>query len=89
LAFEFANKEGWWTITSSRTVTMNLNLFRTNDMQLLIDTTLHETENQVYGMGVAHSINIYNLMNNVFKKVAQRIALITSEKIGSPIEGKK
>ena len=55
LAFEFVNEQGVFTITSRRTITLNLNVFRGGDGQLLVDDTLTETDREGEGMGILHS----------------------------------
>jgi hypothetical protein len=81
LVFEFVNKPAIWTITSDKTVTVKLNLFKCDDAQMLIDTAIHETESQEYPMGVAISVNVNNLINDVFRKVAQQIVQKTDARI--------
>lgn len=81
LAFEFVNEMGVLTVTSRRTATLNFNLFKGGNAEVLIDTVINETDREGEGMGVLHSTNVDKLMNRVFKKVAQQIIQKTSEKI--------
>ena len=79
--FEFVNQPGMWTVTARRTALFDLAIFSVGDARLLLDTPVSENENQEYGMGVTHSINVYNLMNQVFKKVAYQIVQKTADTI--------
>lgn len=83
--FEFVNETGILTITSRRSAALNLNLFNGKNAELLIDTTITETDREGEGMGVMHSTNIEKLMNRVFRKVAQQIIQKTSDKISPPL----
>jgi hypothetical protein len=84
LIFEFVNETGMWTVTSRRSVTINLILFNGKNSDVLIDMVLTETDREGEGMGVMHSTNADKLMNGVFKKVTQQIIKIASEKIAPP-----
>lgn len=73
MIFEFVNDEGVWTVTSSRTVALNLIMVKVNGEEVRLDTTLNETDRENEGMGVLHSTNIDKLMNKVVKKVVNQV----------------
>ena len=81
LSFEFVNEEGMWTVTSRRSATLNMNLFKADNTEAVIDTVITETDREGEGMGVMHSTNVEKLMNRVFKKVAQQVIQKASDKI--------
>lgn len=81
LAFDFNNQAGMWTVTSRRTVIINLNLYRNSEAQPFFEQSLSEMDTKEYAMGVTHSVNIETLVNEIFKKVAHQIVQQTAEKI--------
>lgn len=81
LTFEFVNEEGVWTVTSRRSATSNINLFKADNTEAVIDTVIAETDREGEGMGVLHSTNVEKLMDRVFKKVAQQVIQKISDKI--------
>ena len=81
LAFEFANQPGMWTVTNRRSVILDINLFKSGDAQLIMETPIAETVSQEYAMGVSHSVCAYNLINEVLKKAVRQIIQKTAESI--------
>lgn len=81
LSFEFVNEQGIWTVTSRRNVTLNMNLFKADNPEAIVDTIITENDREGEGIGVLHSTNIEKLMNRVFKKVAQQVIQKTVDKI--------
>lgn len=81
ISFEFINDVGFWTITNRRTVILNINLFRSEDMQLVMEIPVTATESKEYAMGLAHSVAINNLVNETMKKTASQIIQKVAEKI--------
>lgn len=60
LAFEFVNDTGW-TISSRRSVTLNLIMAKIDGQKVLLDTTYAETQSENEGMGVMHTTNMTSL----------------------------
>ena len=81
LAFDFNNQPGMWTVTSRRTAIINLNLYRRGETQPFLEQSISEMDSKEYAMGVAHSVNVETLVNEIFKKVAHQIVQQTAEKI--------
>ena len=81
LAFDFNNQAGMWTVTSRRTVIVNLNLYRRGETQPLLEQPISEMDTKEYAMGVTHSVNVETLVNDVFRKVAHQIVQRTADKI--------
>lgn len=71
--FEFVNEDRGFTITSRRTVTLNVLLVKTGADETLLDTSFSENERKGKGMGVLHSTNLDRLVNGVFKKVVRQV----------------
>jgi|SRR6185369_5426727 len=83
LAFDFNNQPGMITVTSRRTAIVNLNLYRRGETQPCLDQAISEMDTKDYVMGVTHSVNVENLVNEVFRKVAHQMVQRTAEKIAA------
>jgi hypothetical protein len=81
LAFDYNNQAGMWTVTSRRTVIINMNLYRRDSTQPFFEQPISEMDTKEYAMGVVHSVNVENLVREVFRKVAHKIVQLTAEKI--------
>ncbi len=73
LIFEFVNDAGFWTVTSRRTVTLNLIMLKVDGEEVRLDTTFNETDRENEGMVVRHSTNVDKLLNTVVKKVVNQV----------------
>jgi len=84
LAFDFNIQPGMWTVTSRRTAIVNLNLYRRGETQPFLEQPITEMDTKEYAMGVAHSVNVNTLVNEIFRKVAHQMVQRTAEKIAPP-----
>ena len=73
LVFEIVNEQGFWTITSRRSVTLEISLAQVRSGDLVLDTTLTQTDRRDEGMGILHSTNVDRLMNTVFRQVVTQV----------------
>jgi hypothetical protein len=73
LIFEFVNDAGVWTVTSRRSVALNLIMVKVDGEEVRYDVAFNETDREFEGMGVLHSTNVDVLMNKVFKKVIKQV----------------
>jgi hypothetical protein len=73
LTFEIVNEAGFWTVTSRRAITLEINLVQVRSGDLLFDTTVTENDRRDEGMGVRHSTNVDRLMNTVFRQVVTHV----------------
>lgn len=73
LVFEIVNETGVWTVTSRRSVTLEITLARAQSGEVVLDNNVALTDRQDEGMGVRHSTNVERLMNNVFRRVVTQI----------------
>lgn len=71
--FEIVNEQGFWTITSRRSVTLEINLVQVRSGDLVLDATLTQTDRRNEGMGVLHSTNVDRLMNTVFRQIVTQV----------------
>lgn len=82
LVFEVATDMGMWTVTSRRSITLEINLVRVKDGDAVLDNTVSLTDREE-AMAIAHTTSVDKLMNNVFRravtevveKVAAKLAL--------------
>ncbi len=65
--FEFVNEQGLLTVTSRRSVTLNLKVKRVGGA-VLVDKTYSENDRENEGMAVLHSTNLDKLINGALKK---------------------
>jgi len=73
LVFEIVNETGVWTVTSRRSVTLEITLVRVQGGDVALDSNVSLTDRQDEGMGVRHSTNVDRLMNNVFRRVVTQV----------------
>jgi hypothetical protein len=73
LVFEIVNETGMWTVTSRRSVTLDITLARVQSGDVVLDNNVALTDRQDEGMGIRHSTNVERLMNNVFRRVMTQI----------------
>lgn len=73
LVFEIVNETGFWTVTSRRAITLEINLVQVKDGTLSFDTTVTQNDRRDEGMGIAHSTNVDRLMNTVFRQVVTQV----------------
>ena len=73
LIFEMVNEQGFWTVTSRRSITLEINLIQVRSGDLALDTTLTQNDRRNEGMGVLHSANVDRLMNTVFRQVVTQV----------------
>ena len=71
--FEIVNEQGFWTVTSRRAMTIEINLVQAGSGNLVLDSTVTQNDRQNEGMGVRHSTNVDRLMNTVFRQVVTRV----------------
>jgi hypothetical protein len=73
LVFEVVNEQGFWTITSRRSITLEINLVQVRSGDLTFDTTVSQTDRRNEGMGILHATNVDRLMNTVFRQVVTQV----------------
>ncbi len=73
LIFEIVNEQKFWSVTSRRAVTLEINLLQVRSGELALDTTVTETDRRGEGMGVLHSTNVDRVMNTVFRQVVTQV----------------
>ncbi len=73
LVFEIVNEQGFWTVTSRRAVTLEINLVQVTGGTLSFDTTVTQNDRRDEGMGIRHSTNVDRLMNTVFRQVVTQV----------------
>lgn len=73
LIFEFVNDAGVWTVSSRRTVALNLIMVKVTGEEVRLDAAFNETDRENEGMGVMHGTNVDKLMNKVVKKVVSQV----------------
>ncbi len=72
LVFEIVNEQGFWTVTSRRSITLEINLVQVRGDRSF-DTTVTQNDRRDEGMGVRHSTNVDRLMNTVFRQVVTQV----------------
>jgi hypothetical protein len=72
LVFEIVNEQGFWTVTSRRSVTLEINLVQVRGDRSF-DSTVTQNDRRDEGMGVRHSTNVDRLMNTVFRQVVTQV----------------
>jgi uncharacterized protein (UPF0335 family) len=88
LTFEFVNETGIVTVTSRRSATINLNLYKNPNLVPAVDVAIVETDRENEGLGVLHTTNIKKLMDRVFRKVAQQITTKIAEQVSLQAKAK-
>lgn len=73
LVFEVVNEVGVWTVTSRRSITLEINLVRVQGGNVVLDNNVALTDRQDEGMGIRHTTNVDRLMNNVFRRVVTQV----------------
>jgi hypothetical protein len=81
LAFDYVLQPGMWTVTARRTTILDLNLYRKGEAKPFHDQSISEMDTQEYGMATSHSVNAYNLVNEIFRKVAHQIVQQTADRL--------
>lgn len=72
-SFEFANDAGMVTVTSRRTVNLQIALVKSGGVAPARSNAYQESEAENEGMGVLHGTNVDKLVNNTLRKAVQRI----------------
>jgi hypothetical protein len=73
LVFEIVNETGMWTVTSRRSVTLEIHVLQVRSGNFVFDSTVTQTDRRDEGMGVRHSTNVDRLMNTVFRQVVTQV----------------
>lgn len=73
LVFEIVNEQNFWTVTSRRAITLEINLMQARSGDFVLDTTITQLDRRNEGMGVLHSTNVDRLMNTVFRQVVTQV----------------
>jgi hypothetical protein len=72
LVFEIVNEPGLWTVTSRRSVTLEINLVRVKGGDVVLDNTVSLTDRDE-SMVVTPGSSVDRLMNNVFRRVVTQV----------------
>ena len=72
--FEVVNETGVFTVTSRRSITLEINLAQVSSGALALDSTVSFNDRRGEGLGIAHSTNVDRLMNTVFRQVVEQVA---------------
>lgn len=81
LIFEFFDDAGFWTVSSRRTVAINIILVKVNGEEVRLDVAYNETDRENEGMVVLHSTSADKLMNIVVKNVVNKVIQQVSSKM--------
>jgi hypothetical protein len=73
LVFEVVNDVGMWTVDSRRSITLEINLVSVRRGDLVLDTTLSQSDKRNEGMGVRHTTNVDRLMNTAFRQIVVQV----------------
>jgi hypothetical protein len=73
LVFEIVNEQGFWTVTSRRAITLEINLVQVTGGTLSFDSTVTHNDRRDEGMGIRHTTNVDRLMNTVFRQVVTQV----------------
>jgi hypothetical protein len=71
--FEVVNETGMFTVTSRRSITLEINLAQVASGTMALDSTVSYNDRKGEGMGVMHSTNADRLMNTVFRQVVTQV----------------
>jgi hypothetical protein len=71
--FEIVNEQGFWTVTSRRSITLEISVVQVRTGELVFDSTVASSDRRGEGMGVLHSTNVDRLMNTVFRQVVTQV----------------
>jgi hypothetical protein len=73
LVFEVVNEQGFWTVTSRRAITLEINVVQVRTGEVAFDSSVTHNDRQGEGMGVMHSTNVDRLMNTAFRQVVTQV----------------
>ena len=72
LVFEITNDVGFWTVTSRRSVTLEVTLVRVQSGDIAFDNVLSMGDRDE-GMAISHATSVDRLMNNAFRQVVTQV----------------
>jgi hypothetical protein len=73
LVFEIVNDVGWWTVTSRRSITLEITLVRVEGGAVALDNIVSASDRDESALGVRHSTSVDRLINNVFRQVVTQV----------------